>query len=216
MNVMKKNIIQVFIFLCPFITFGQQNINIKSINRNSIYFEAFGQGLYNSISFDRINSINKNIKTSFSAGLTLVPTSELCVVGIPASYNYLFGKNNHHLELGLGITAMYLRQNKLTVSEGVTDLNGNTQINNYIGYQNNFYSYFTPKIGYRFQKNDGGLFLRLTLTPSIAGINSIGGTQGGNLIKHDRETQYFKSAAFFEPYKIFPWAGISIGWTLKN
>lgn len=213
---MKKIIILTVIFLCPFITIGQQNIKVIEIKRNSIYFEAFGQGLYNSISFDRIYKIDKKIKTSFSAGLTIVPTSELCVLGIPASYNYLFGQNNHHLELGLGLTAMYLRFGKLSVSEGLTDVNGNTQTNNYIGYQNNFYSYFTPKLGYRYQNKNGGLFLRLTLTPSIAGINSIGGTQGGKLIKHNRETQYFKSAAFFEPYKIFPWAGISIGWTLKN
>ena len=114
------------------------------------------------------------------------------------------------------ITAMYLRQGQINASESVTDINGVTKTNDYIGYKNNFYTYFTPKIGYRFQKNSGGLFLRLTLTPSIAGINSIGGTEGGKLIKQDRETQYFKSAAFFEPYKIFPWAGLSIGWTIRK
>jgi hypothetical protein len=111
---------------------------------------------------------------------------------------------------------MYLRMGNMKVSEGFVDSRGVIENNDYIGHQNNFYTYFTPKMGYRFQKNDGGLFFRLTVTPLVAGINSIGGTQGGKLIKNERETEYFKYAAFFEPYKIYPWAGMSIGWTLKN
>ncbi len=213
---MKKIIIQTIVFLIPIITFGQESIKASQTKRNSIYFEAFGQGLYNSFSFDRLYNVDKKIKTSFSAGLTIIPHPEFFVLGVPVSYNYIFGQKNHHLELGLGITAMYLRQGQINASESVTDINGVTKTNDYIGYKNNFYTYFTPKIGYRFQKNSGGLFLRLTLTPSIAGINSIGGTEGGKLIKQDRETQYFKSAAFFEPYKIFPWAGLSIGWTIRK
>jgi hypothetical protein len=213
---MKKIIIQTIVILSPILSFGQEIIKATEIKRNSIYIEAFGQGLYNSFSFDRLYNVDKKVKTSFSAGLTIIPHPELFVLGIPVSYNYLFGQKNHHLELGLGITGMYLRHGRISASESVTDINGVTQTNNYVGHQNDFYTYFTPKIGYRFQKNSGGLFLRLTLTPSIAGINSIGGTQGGKLIKQNREIQYFKSAAFFEPYKIFPWAGISIGWTLKK
>jgi hypothetical protein len=213
---MKKIIIQAIVFFIPMTSFGQENVKTSEIYRNSIYFEAFGQGLYNSLSFDRLFNTDKKIKTSISAGLTIIPHPELFVIATPVSYNYLFGQKNHHLELGLGITAMYLRQGRIRVSESVTDINGITQTNEFVGHKNNVYTYFTPKIGYRFQKNSGGLFLRLTLTPSIAGINSIGGTQGGKLIKQDREIQYFKSAAFFESYKIFPWAGISIGCTLKK
>jgi hypothetical protein len=213
---MKKIILQSIIFLSPIASFGQENVTRTETKRNTIYIEAFGQGLYNSFTFDRLYNVDKKIKTSFSAGLTTIPHPELFVVGTPVSYNFLFGQKNHHLELGIGITPMYLRQGRIDCSESVTDANGVIQTNSFVGYQNNFYSYFTPKIGYRFQKNTGGFFFRFTFTPSVAGINAIGGVQGGNLIKRNQEIQYFKYAAFFEPNKIFPWAGISIGWTLKH
>lgn len=212
---MKNTIIKAIAIVSPWLLYGQKRAEAPEFKRNSIYVEAFGQGLYNSFSFDRLYNVDKKIKTSMSAGLTIVPSTSLFVLATPVSYNYIFGQKNHHLELGIGFTAMYLRLGKISVSESITDANGVQQTNSFTGCSHNFYSYFTPKIGYRFQKPGGGLFLRLTLTPTMAGINSIGGTQGGKFIKEGRETQYFKSAAFFEPYKIFPWAGISIGWTFK-
>ena len=212
---MKKIIIQTIVFLSPIIAFGQENVKATELKRNSIYLEAFGQGLYNSFSFDRLYNVDKKIKTSFSAGLTIIPVPELFVLGVPVSYNYLFGKKNHHLELGFGFTAMYLRQGRIIAAEGYIDNNGLSQTNNFVGHSNEFYSFFTPKIGYRFQKPSGGLFLRLTLTPPIAGINKIGDVKGGKYNSGWTYTEYFTSAAFFG-YRVFPWAGFSIGWTLKK
>ena len=212
---MNKIIILTIVFLSPIILFGQEIDNISKIKRNSIYFEAFGQGLYNSFSFDRLYNVDKKIKTSFSAGLTIIPHPELFVLGVPVSYNYLFGQKNHHLELGIGFTAMYLRQGRIIASEGYIDNNGLPQTNNFEGYSNDFYSFFTPKIGYRFQKTNGGLFLRLTLTPPIAGINKIGDLKGGKYSSGWTNIEYFKSAAFFNS-PAFPWAGISIGWTIRK
>ena len=212
---MKKIIIQTIVFLSPIISFGQENLASTEIKRNSIYFEAFGQGLYNSFSFDRLYNVDKKIKTSFSAGLTIIPHPELFVLGVPVSYNYLFGQKSHHLELGIGFTAMYLRQGRISASEGYIDNNGLSQTNDFVGHSNDFYSFITPKIGYRFQKSSGGIFLRLTLTPPIAGINRIGGIKGGKYNSGWTSTEYFTSAAFFD-YRAFPWAGFSIGWTLKK
>jgi len=212
---MKTIIIATIAIFSTINSFGQEINKTSEIKRNSIYVEAFGQGLYNSFSFDRLYNTDKKVKTSFSSGITIIPHPELFVLGVPISYNFIFGQKNNHLELGIGFTAMYLRQGRINASEGITDLNGNTKTNSFVGYENNFYTYFTPKIGYRFQKNTGGLFLRVTLTPSIAGINSIGETQGGKFVKQSRQTEYFTSAAFFG-YRAFPWAGISIGWTIKK
>lgn len=211
---MKKIIIQTIILLSPIISLGQENLKKTEIKRNSIYFEAFGQGLYNSFSFDRLYNIDNKVKTSFSAGLTIVPVPELFVVAAPVSYNYLFGQKNHHLELGIGFTAMYIRFRE-HVSEVYIDNNGLSQTNKFIGHSNEFYSFFTPKVGYRFQKPCGGIFLRLTLTPPIAGINKISGVKGGKSNSDRSSTEYFSSAAFFG-YRVFPWAGLSIGWTIKK
>lgn len=213
---MKQLILKTIFFVSPFLAIGQESAKTADVKRNSVYFEAFGQGLYNSISFDRLSHIDKNIKTSFSAGLTLIPHPELFVIGVPISYNFIFGKTNHHLELGIGFTAMFLRS-KTNASESYFDQNGVEQRNYFIGHETDFYSFFTPKIGYRYQKQNGGFFFRATFTPPIAGINWIGDTKGGSHDPiDDSHVEYFSSAAFFSDFRIFPWAGFSIGWTLKK
>ncbi len=212
---MKKTIIHAVLFLSPVFLFGQEGLKSNEIKRNSIYIEAFGQGLYNSFSFDRLYNTDKKVKTSFSAGVTLIPHPELFVFAVPVSYNFIFGANNHHLELGLGFTAMYLRAGRIHASEHYTDQNGLAQTNNFTGHSTDLYTFFTPKIGYRFQKSSGGPFLRLTFTPPIAGINRIGDVKGGTHNSGWKTTEYFTSTAFFG-YRAYPWAGFSIGWTLKK
>lgn len=210
---MKKGIVSALIFCLPLCVMGQ--VNDSEIKRNTVYIEAFGQGLYNSLSFDRLGNIDKKVKTSFSAGITLIPSSELSVFAIPVSYNYLFGQGNHHLELGLGFTPMYLKSSGIHASIGYTDANGVAQYDEFIGYTNEFYSFFTPKVGYRYQKPDGGIFFRATFTPPVAGFNRIGSIQGGKVIvEMEPYNEIFSSAAFFGR-KVFPWAGLSIGWTIK-
>jgi hypothetical protein len=111
---------------------------------------------------------------------------------------------------------MYLRHGQITSSESYTDQKGVKQTYDFIGHQTDFYSYFTPKIGYRFQKPKGGFFMRFTFTPQLAGINRIGNFQGGKIRSSFKpEIQYFNSVAFFDTYKIIPWFGFSFGFTLK-
>jgi hypothetical protein len=89
---MKKNIIQTLLLLSPIVLLGQENGKALEIKRNSIYLEVYGQGLYNSISVDRLINIDKTVRRSVSAGITLIPHPALFVLGIPMSYNLLFGK----------------------------------------------------------------------------------------------------------------------------
>jgi hypothetical protein len=210
-----KKVVFILVLFLPFLVSGQQK-NESPIKRNTIYFEAFGQGLYNSFVFDRLYRVDKKIKTSINTGITIIPHPELFVLGTPISYNYIFGKTNHHLELGIGFTFMHIRFGNIRSSRGY-DVNGIKFEESFIGYENNIYTYFTPKIGYRFQKPQGGFFFRITATPPVAGINRIGGIKGGKYDNYYKpEIQFFKSAAFYEPFRIWPWAGISFGYTLKK
>ena len=95
---MKTIIISTIAIFCTINSFGQEINKTSEIKRNSIYFEAFGQGLYNSFSFDRLYNTDKKVKTSFSSGLTIIPHPELFVLGVPISYNFIFGQKNNHLE----------------------------------------------------------------------------------------------------------------------
>jgi len=117
---MKKYCILIAIALGPIFTFGQETI----VKRNTFYFEAFGQGLYDSFSYDRLYRTSKKIKTSITAGLTLIPTKELFVLGAPISYNFLFGQKNHHLELGVGFTVLRIKMGNIDYTESYTNDKG--------------------------------------------------------------------------------------------
>lgn len=212
---MKKLITLTIIFVCPLFLFAQGIIIPTEIKRNSIYGEVFGQGLYNSISFDRLYHTERKVKTSLSAGITFLPLSYMVAVATPVSYNYIFGQKNHHLELGLGFTPMYFRSKQIEATDSYSDKNGIIHNESFIGHETDFFSYFTPKIGYRFQKPNGGLFFRATFSPAVAGINKYGSLKGGNYKLNDSYSEYFSSAAFFGS-PVFPWAGVSIGWTMKK
>ena len=214
----KKIFILIFL-VWPCLIFAQDTSEVSTLKRNSIYFEVSGQGIYPSLNFDRLHHIDKKINTSYSAGLTLVPTSSLFILSTPISYNWLFGQKNSHLELGIGLTAMYLREGKIDASRGYTDQDGVYRYDRFVGHENNFFSYITPKIGYRLQKQNGGLFLRINLTPHIAGINRYGGikgrTKGVETNANDSYNEYFSSVAFLGN-RVLLRGGISLGWTLKK
>jgi hypothetical protein len=211
-----KKFLVLFLALIAMSGYSQYKEQPSPIKRNTVYFEFFGQGLYDSFTFDRLLHTERKIRHSFSLGLTIVPSPELMVWALPVSYNFIFGQKNHHLELGFGFTPMYIKLNKIQASEAFYDNPSGIQTTvDYIGYRREFYSFFTPKIGYRFQKPEGGLFMRVTFTPPVAGINRIGDTKGGSQDYNWAYTEYFTSAAFFG-YRAFPWAGVSIGYTLKG
>ncbi len=199
-----------------FMNIKSQDLKQQQPKRNSIYFEAFGQGFYNSFAFDRLYRTEKKIKTSLTAGITLIPSKELFVVALPLSYNFLFGKKSNHLELGIGLTAMFFKSGNINVSQGYTDVNGIQVNETFIGHQTDFYSYSTAKIGYRFQKKEGGFFFRCTIMQQFAGINKEGEIKGGTgNFNYKQNFEYFKSLGL-TGLKMFPWAGISFGYTLKK
>lgn len=187
----------------------------SDLSRHSFYFEAFGQGIYNSLSYDRILKMEKNKKTSVSAGITTIPHPVLLVSGIPVSYNWLFGKSPHHLEVGIGLTVMHMRRGQVMINHRIETGPGIIQEQVYSGHSHSWFVYLTPKIGYRFQREDGGMFLRVALTPVVALFNRIGPIKGGPSGPVGGGTALFTEAAFFTT-PVMPWGGISIGFTLKK
>lgn len=194
---------------------AQERVENPVFKKNSYYLEFFGQGLYYSFNCDRLMYTHFGFKSSISAGLTFLPHPELFVVALPASYNVMYGPRNHNIELGIGFTPMFI-QTKSQVTENWQDANGVQVSNQFEGTQNYFYTYLTPKIGYRLQKKDGGFFMRATFTPAVGLINIEGNIKGGHIkntgIGH---INFFGQTAFF-PYAAVPWLGLSVGWTRKK
>ena len=196
-------IILFILVLISFTSFSQTFIdkdNLISIKKNSLYLELGGSGALYSVNYDRIMKKMKKSMTSFSIGCTywgkIDYSDGRTDIGIPVSYNYLIGKKNNHLELGLGLTLLYFKifDNYLNVKEE----------------QKGISPIFSLKFGYRYQKPTGGIFYRATFTPILYAFsyNKTITTYTNNdarIIEYSTENQGF-----------LPWAGISIGYTLKK
>lgn len=193
LGTLKRQKILLFFLSLPLLANAQSPLPDSLIKRNTVYGEAFGQGLLYSLSYDRLHLLHKNFKTSYTGGLIIIPYSLRIgggsYYGIPVSYNFLYGRKSHYLELGLGLTAVV-----------GNDFSTGEEIGVPFSYM---YSYFTPKIGYRMQPRRGGLFFRFTFSPMIAFINY--------------EYRYYRWDFFNNvaglSYPAFPWPGLSLGAT---
>lgn len=202
---MKKTIFTLLMCSLSNLFLGQTTISEKSIKidsitkRNTIYLELLGQGGIYSVSGDRLFRIDKRVKTSVSLGVTIFTNfNSNSFFGIPVSYNFLFGKKSSHLELGAGLSAMVSTSNYLQYPKvGLP----------YYGVVKNYFLSFTPKIGYRYQKQKGGFFFRATFSPLIT------------VFAYTTGSLYDDGIFYFSNDKGFGnsiWAGVSFGFTLKK
>jgi hypothetical protein len=194
-GIMKKAVAITIFFTSVLSVFGQEKNPASNLERNTIYAEAFGQGFCYSLNYDRLFNADKRFMNSFTAGFVYVPKSmgfgDGTYIGVPLSYNWLLGKKSHHLELGVGLTALLVNPNSNTVTD--------------------FYTYLTPKIGYRYQRPSGGLFFKATLTPMIDVMHvSTYKFEAGKT----RNFSSFNNVVGLG-YAAFPWPGLSIGYTFK-
>jgi hypothetical protein len=165
------------------------------IAKNTIFVEVLGSGRIGSLNYDRCIYINK-IKLSFRIGFLYYPMQnkqQPFAISTPFEMNVLKGQKNH-IEFGLGFTYIDgLRSNNRRVAIINT--------NNFIykeEYSKALYFIIKP-IGYRLQKNTGGMFLKLSglVYCKTVEFNS-------NYLKSENE-------AIVEPF-----IGFSLGYTFKN
>jgi len=171
--------------------FAQESTDKQQQGQHTIYAEAFGNAFLGySIGYDYALKLQKKHKLSFKCGFGCFPESDgiggfildYLMLTIAPEVSYLYGEK-HHLELGVGVTYNA----------------------NYDRLSGKFYStnhdWFLPfRIGYRFQKDNGGLFLKAAATPFIWFMNH-------------QDTENSEP----ELWKIFiPWGGVAIGYTFKS
>lgn len=112
-----------------------------------LYAEGGGAGVGGSINYEYIFAQHEHIRFSGRIGLGLAPfeTSNITAVSLPIGLIGMIGKRNHHLELGWVHTSIF-------------DQTGASMIG-------------VLSTGYRFQRPQGGLFVRVAYTPYIANYN---------------------------------------------
>ena len=131
--------------------------NPNKIKRvNSLFLEGGGNGVYGSVNFDRVINYNK-FALSLRAGVGVYPSENVednaLYPILPLEINTLWGRKNHYIEGGIGMSTMFLHP--VRSEESFEFL--------FLGF---------ARIGYRLQK-DNGLFLRIGFTPVLfdASIN---------------------------------------------
>jgi hypothetical protein len=140
---------------CNYSLYGQNqetstNGKIKS---NSLYFEAFGNGLLYSINYEHLFTDNMGGRIGFMylPSLNVVISSTKDLITIPLIFNYFIGEN-HKLELGGGI--VYVSAGEVNSLFGL--MNDARGVSAVIG---------TAVVGYRYQPRNSGFLFKIGLTP---------------------------------------------------
>jgi hypothetical protein len=137
-------IIPLLLQICVFYQSSGQTVkDSTSISKNTVYVELLGNAGIYSINYDRIILEEKRLKISGSIGISYIPPSIRYnhTFIYPAEINFLYGRKNY-LELSIGYSLL-LNLYKEDIFM-VYDI----------------YSYPVLRIGYRFQKPNGGFFFR--------------------------------------------------------
>jgi hypothetical protein len=142
----KSTLLFLFFFAFSISASGQHN-RPDFPKRNALYVEAFGQGHYYSVNYDRIIRVGAKWSYSLRVGFSIVADG----ISLPLGFNAFTTPGNHHFELGLGLTPY--------VDHYRTFLAKNDQSDKYL--------YVVPHVGYRYQKPEGGFFFTAGLMPSI-------------------------------------------------
>ena len=176
-----------------------------SVARNSVYAEVLGNAVGLSLNYDRIVLKKEKISMSFCIGAATNPINFLgsaffnkpkfvnspLIYGVPVSCNMIYGRGNQHFEVGVG----------LTYNQGYSmDIN---YLHEVVYYSREIFAVI--RLGYRFQKKDGGLFWKLGFTPYFLIKDYIVKTDVPEL-----------SPSFISVPKVIPMGGIAIGYTFRN
>jgi len=135
-----------------------QEIEKSKLKRSSLYFELNGiSGTILSLNYDYIikESYNRFIDISFGYGYLPATNGFNPIYGIPISINFNKGYNYHYFETGIG----------LTYNSGLVQTQWGFGLDTEATSDIGLYSSF--RIGYRYQKPDGDLFLRASFNPLI-------------------------------------------------
>ena len=141
----------------PSETFAQKEIQSFTA-KNAVYLEVGGSSGIYAVNYSKIFHQKGKLKLNASAGFSMWPNEKtdsktIWLPAIPLEVSALYGKSNNHLELGFGITS-YLDES-LTFDSETFELSDKVV----------FGTFIPLRVGYRYQKPEGGFFFRVGYTP---------------------------------------------------
>jgi hypothetical protein len=175
---MKKKLLTLLLAMCLMGGFVAQ---AQDAPERSLSLELFGAQNTVGINYDSRFKGNHGLGYRVGVGYGYSETSTIASssyalqgIAVPIEINYLFGKDRHKLELGLGTSLGYYYEKchvLTTVGPAPGDVSGGPPYFGYADYYkkvtHNTFGYFVfGNIGYRLQTNRGFLF-RAGFTPSF-------------------------------------------------
>ena len=143
---LKQTLVLLGITLFSSTVFGQQN-DSAFLSKNTIYIDLSSRGAYYSVNYDRIFYKRNNENFSYRIGFTILED----VIALPLGVNLFVGRNNSYVEFGVTVMPYMDKYKSFLSSNDLSDK----------------YLYIIPAIGYRFQKQNGGLFFKAGVSPMI-------------------------------------------------
>jgi hypothetical protein len=157
---MNIKLFHIIILLLSFSCKAKSQLDTNYIAQNSIYIEAGGIGGYGSLNYERIIFIKEKLKIGMRIGVSTYNLTDYTIkfnpdIIIPIAINGVYG-NKHKIVVGFGQTVSNIVEANRPNWEPKrkTNLHGN----------------FT--IGYRYQKDTGGIMVSCGYTPIIEFYNS--------------------------------------------
>lgn len=128
--------------------------------KKAVYLEVGGSSGRYAINYSRIFHQKGKLKLNASAGFSMWPNEKIdsktiWLPVIPVEVSALYGKSNHHLEMGFGFTS--LLGTSLDLVSGTFEFRDKVV----------FDAFIPLRVGYRYQKPEGGFFFRVGYTPII-------------------------------------------------
>lgn len=189
----------------------------RTQQRTTLFVEGLGTGVLNTIGIDRMIKIGPSYQVTLNGGGGFFSLGRRKMYSVPISGSLLLGKEAHFFELGVGMTYAQFRQSwqnplLLLNDTGIYSTLENYQVDKSI--EREQYLFATSRVGYRFQKQQGGWFFKIGFTPLMPVIwedksiykgenpyPSITHSQGWGLRTNDKVVQL--------------WGGVGVGYTLK-
>ena len=155
---MKQFLLIIFFIFNVVLVFGQHDSINQNHSKNTVYFEMLGNSIGYSLNYDRLLISSEKFKTAGRIGLSyfppVIPPEHFIVMPIEISELILLGRKKHYFEIGAGLTLNY------QLYQG----NNNSYFgNDYINRSLKTIAVF--RLGYRYQKENGGFFWKAGLTP---------------------------------------------------
>ncbi len=154
---MKKIVFALILFFLAFSVCAQRKKDPRLFRKNTIFIEILGNGATFTLNYDRLFLQKDGFKIAGRIGYSILP-GILDIKSVPLEMSLLISdQGNHHFEIGTGLS--YIKG--LKTENVITDYSGSGK---YVSES----LYLPFRIGYRYQRQRGRLFLKAGIIPMIS------------------------------------------------